>query len=130
MAQRPDATARKFARFVKEAAIRKGFAVGSSSGDGKAKLAAASGMSETDISKILVGEYEVPTDLLKPLATAIGEKQKDLLRAAGILEDKPAQQSPPLTAQLAAQHLGIKSPKNVEAFETIVAALLQAEKRR
>ncbi|WP_327347419.1 hypothetical protein [Streptomyces europaeiscabiei] len=126
MAQRPDTTARKLARFVKEAAIRKGFAVGSSSGDGKAKLAAASGMSEADISKILAGEYEVPTDLLKPLATAIGEKQKDLLRAAGVLEDKPAQQSPPL----AAHHLGIKSPKNVEAFETIVAALLQAEKRR
>ncbi|MEU6353098.1 hypothetical protein ABZ896_27870 [Streptomyces sp. NPDC047072] len=83
-----------FARFAKEAAIRKGFAVGSSSGDGKAKLAAASGMSEADISKILAGEHEVPTDLLKSLATAIGEKQKDLPRAAGTLEDKPAQQSP------------------------------------
>lgn len=129
MAKQPDATARKFARFVKDAATRKGFAVGSS-GDGKAKLAAASGMPEADIAKILDGKYEVPTDLLKPLATAIGVKQKDLLRAAGILEDRPAQQSPPLTAQLAAQHLGIKLQKNVEAFETIVAALLQAEKRR
>jgi hypothetical protein len=130
MAKRQDATARKFARFVKEAATRKGFAVDSRTGDGKARLAKESGMSEADITKILDGEYEVPTDLLKPVATAIGVKQKDLLRAAGILEDKLAQQSPPLTAQLAAQHLGIKSPKNVEAFETIVAALLQAEKRR
>ncbi|MGA5342477.1 hypothetical protein ACPCK3_25940 [Streptomyces griseoincarnatus] len=128
MAKRPDATSRKFARFVRDAATRKGFAV--DSGDGKAKLAAASGMSEADIAKILAGEYEVPTDLLKPLATALGARQKDLFRAAGILDDKPAQHSPPLTPQLAAQHLGIKSPKNVEAFQTIVAALLQAEKHR
>jgi transcriptional regulator with XRE-family HTH domain len=130
MAKRQDATARKFARFVKDAATRAGYTVGSSSGDGKTKLAEASGMPEADIAKILAGEYEVPTDLLKPLATALHVRQKDLLRAAGVLEDRAAQQSPPLTAQLAAQHLGIKLPKNVEAFETIVTALLEAEKRR
>jgi hypothetical protein len=130
VATRPDPAAKKFARFVKDAAIRAGYAVNSSSGDGKAKLAAAADMPEADISKILAGDYAVPTSLLKPLATALDVRQKDLLRAAGVLEDKAAQQNRPLTVQLAAQRLGIKSPKNVAALQTLVTALLEAEKRR
>lgn len=115
---------------MKDAATRAGYAVNSSSGDGKAKLAKEADMPEADISKILAGDYEVPTDLLKSLATALDVPQKDLLRAAGILEDRAAQQNRPLTVQLAAQRLGIRSQKNVAAFEALVSVLLDAEKRR
>lgn len=87
-------------------------------------------MSEADIAKILKGEYEIPADPLKPLADALDVPQKDLLRAAGVLEGRTLPQDRPLTVQLAAQRLGIKSPKNVAAFETLVTALLDAEKRR
>ncbi|MEU6230499.1 helix-turn-helix transcriptional regulator [Streptomyces sp. NPDC047042] len=131
MATRPDPTAKKFARFVKDAAAKAGYAVNSSSGDGKAKLAERTGMSEADIAKILNGEFDIPSDPLKPLADALDVEQKELLRAAGVLDDKPARAgSRPLTVQLAAQRLGIKSQKNVAAFETLVTALLDAEKRR
>ncbi|MGI5372861.1 hypothetical protein ACQEV2_01065 [Streptomyces sp. CA-251387] len=128
--QDPKAKARALARYVSDNATRAGYAISSPSGDGKAKLAEAADMSEADISKILAGEYELPTDLLKPLAAALDVPHKDLLRAAGVLQDKAAQQNRPLTVQLAAQRLGITSPKNVAAFETLVAALLDAEKRR
>lgn len=88
-------------------------------------------MSEADIDKILKGEYEIPAGPLKPLAAALDVDLKELLRAAGVLEDKgarPARRS--LSVQLAAQRLGIKSPKNVEFFQILVTALLDAEKRR
>lgn len=129
MAKRPDPKAKAFARYVSNNATRAGYAMNSSSGDGKAKLAQAAQMPEADISRILAGEYEVPTDLLKPLAAALDIPQKDPLRAAGILEDTPAQANRPLTVQLAAQRLGIKSPKNAAAFEVLVTALVEAEKR-
>ncbi|MYS22836.1 hypothetical protein GA0115240_144895 [Streptomyces sp. DvalAA-14] len=51
------------------------------------------------------------------------------ITAAGILENKVAQLNCPLTVQLTAQRFGIKSPKNVAAFETLVTALVEAEKR-
>ncbi|MDL2082130.1 hypothetical protein QNN03_37495 [Streptomyces sp. GXMU-J15] len=131
MATRPDPAAKKFARFVKDAAIRAGYAVNSSSGDGKARLAKEADMSEADISKILKGEFEIPADPLKSLATALDVPQKDLLRAAGVLEEgSTPPQNRPLTVQLAAQRLGIKSQKNVAAFEALVSVLLDAEKRR
>lgn len=130
MATRPDPAAKKFARYVKDAATRAGYAVNSSSGDGVARIAEKTGMSEADIAKILKGEYEIPADPLKPLADALDVPQKDLLRAAGVLEGRTLPQDRPLTVQLAAQRLGIKSPKNVAAFETLVTALLDAEKRR
>ncbi|MFI1420636.1 hypothetical protein ACH4VX_22160 [Streptomyces sp. NPDC020731] len=121
-------TAKKFADYVRDAAEKAGYAVRSSSGDGKAGLAESAGMPEADITKILAGKYEVPTDLLQPLATALDVPQKELLRAAGVLEGRADQQNRPLTVQLAAQRLGIKSPQNVAAFKTLVAALLAAEK--
>ncbi|WP_149825245.1 hypothetical protein [Streptomyces tailanensis] len=62
------------------------------------------------------------------MATALGVSQKELLRAAGVLEGRPEQQNPRLTAKIAAQRLGIKSPRNVSAFEVLVAALVDAEK--
>lgn len=130
MASRQNPAAKKFARYVRDAAIKANYAVDSSTGDGKARLAKESGMPEADIAKILNGEYEIQPDTLKPLAAALDVPQKELLRAAGVLEGRTLPQDRPLTVQLAAQRLGIKSPKNVEAFETIVAALLQAEKRR
>jgi transcriptional regulator with XRE-family HTH domain len=130
VATRPNPAAKNFARFVKDAATRAGYAVNSSSGDGVARIAEKTGMSEADIAKILKGEYGIPADPLKPLADALDVPQKDLLRAAGVLEGRTLPQDRPLTVQLAAQRLGIKSPKNVAAFETLVTALLDAEKRR
>lgn len=130
MAKRQDPTAKAFANYVKSAANRAGYGINSSSGDGKSKLAEAADMSEADISKVLAGEYEVPKDLLKPLATALRVEQKELLRAAGVLEGRAEQNHPTLTIQLAAQWLGIKSQQNVAAFETIVKALQDTEKRR
>lgn len=128
MASRQNPKSKAFGRYVANKAGIRGYAM---NGDGKAKLAEAAGMSEADITKILNGEYEIQPDPLKPLATALDVPQKELLRMAGVLEGKGTlPQDRPLTVQLAAQRLGIKSPKNVEAFETIVAALLQAEKRR
>ncbi|MFE2418770.1 hypothetical protein [Streptomyces hokutonensis] len=93
-------------------------------------LAKAADMPEGDISKILAGTFEVPTDLLKPLAVALDVPQQDLLKAAGVLEGKAPPPNGKLTLQLAAQRLGIRSPKNVAAFETLVAILCDAEKRR
>ncbi|MBK6017956.1 hypothetical protein [Streptomyces sp. MBT53] len=87
-------------------------------------------MPESDISKILTRRFEVPTDLLKPLAAALDVPQQDLLKAAGVLEGKAPPPKSDLTVQLAAQRLGIRSPKNVAAFETLVAVLRDAEKRR
>lgn len=88
-------------------------------------------MPEADIAKILKGEFEIPADPLKPLAKALDVPQKDLLRAAGVLEEgSTPPQNRPLTVQLAAQRLGIKSQKNVAAFEALVSVLLDAEKRR
>ncbi|WP_262061433.1 hypothetical protein [Streptomyces sp. STR69] len=87
-------------------------------------------MSVVDISKILAGRFQALTDLLKPLAAVLDVPQMDLLRAAGVLEAGTAQPNRPLTVQVAAQRLGIKSPKNVAAFEALVAALRDAEKRR
>ncbi len=93
-------------------------------------FAEAAGMSVVDISKILAGRFQALTDLLKPLAAVLDVPQMDLLRAAGVLEAGTAQPNRPLTVQVAAQRLGIKSPKNVAAFEALVAALRDAEKRR
>lgn len=86
MATRADPVAKKFARFVRDAAVRAGYAVNSTSRDGAARLAEKTGMSEADIAKILRGEYEIPADPLKPLADALEVPQKELLRAAGVLE--------------------------------------------
>ncbi|WP_275674657.1 hypothetical protein [Streptomyces sp. MUM 178J] len=43
-------------------------------------------MPEADIAKIIAGRYEVPIDLLGPMAKALGVEQMELLRAAGVLE--------------------------------------------
>ncbi|WP_405541512.1 helix-turn-helix transcriptional regulator [Streptomyces phaeochromogenes] len=131
MASRQNPASRKFARYVRDEANKANYAVDSSIGDGKTRLSKESGMSEADIDKILKGEYEIPAGPLKPLAAALDVDLKELLRAAGVLEDKgarPARRS--LSVQLAAQRLGIKSPKNVEFFQILVTALLDAEKRR
>ncbi|WP_158719360.1 helix-turn-helix domain-containing protein [Streptomyces sp. NBRC 110035] len=127
MASRQNPKSKAFGRYVASKAGARGYVL---SGDGKAKLAEAAGMSEADITKILNGEYEIQPDPLKPLATALDVPQKELLRMAGVLEGRATlPQDRPLTVQLAAQRLGIKSPKNVEFFQILVTALLDAEKR-
>ncbi|MGX9890323.1 hypothetical protein [Streptomyces sp. NPDC002276] len=93
-------------------------------------LAKAADMPESDISKILARGFVVPLDLLKPLATALDVPQQDLLKAAGVLEGKAPRPNGQLSVRLAAQRLGIKSPKNVAAFEALVEVLRDAEKRR
>lgn len=130
MAQKPNPAAQSFARYVKDAANKAGYTVGQRGGDGEAKLAEAAQMSEADITMILNGQYEAPLNLLKSLATALGVEQKVLLRKAGILEGRTAAAHQPLTAKLAARHLGIKDPRNVAALEILTNALIEAEKRR
>ncbi|MET9159098.1 hypothetical protein ABZX56_15330 [Streptomyces parvulus] len=128
MTTRPNPQSKAFARYVIISATKAGFNM---SGDGKAKLAEAAGMSEADIAKILNGLFDIPSDPLKPLADALDVGQKELLRAAGVIDDKPARAGTrPISVQLAAQRLGIKSPKNVELFQILVTALVDAEKRR
>ncbi|GCB53290.1 helix-turn-helix transcriptional regulator [Streptomyces sp. NL15-2K] len=90
MAQKPNPAAQIFARYVKDAARRAGYAIGQRGDDGEAKLTEDAQMSQADITAILNGQYEAPLNLLKPLATALGVEQKVLLRKAGILEGRTA----------------------------------------
>ncbi|MBK3569889.1 hypothetical protein [Streptomyces sp. MBT62] len=130
MATRSDSAAKTFAEYVRDAAHNAGYALDSPSGKGRAVLAKAADMPESDISKILTRRFEVPTDLLKPLAAALDVPQQDLLKAAGVLEGKAPRPNGELSVRLAAHRLGIRSPKNVAAFETLVEVLRDAEKRR
>jgi hypothetical protein len=122
--------AKGFARYVTEAATKVGLVLNSPAGDGRARLAEEAKVPEADMAKVLAGQYEVPIDLLGPLAKALGVEQKELLRAAGVLEGRAEQRNGPLSPRVAAQRLGIKSPQNVNAFEVLVRVLVEAEKRR
>jgi len=126
MASQQHRKAQEFTRYVTARAKTVGHDLARP--EGRAGLAAETGMPEADIAAIADATYEPPADLLKPLAKALHTTQKALLREAGILE--PGKKPSPITPRAAALELGIKSPANLGIFEALVAALLAAEKRR
>jgi hypothetical protein len=116
---------RQFGQFITTRARIEGYDL--TTEDGRARLAKDTGLPETDITAIAAGKYKPPVDPWKTFGKILGERHKDMLCMAGILE--PSGSRPPKkTVKQTAADLGIKQPKTVAIFEALVTALLNSEK--
>jgi hypothetical protein len=116
---------RRFGEHITRLARIKGYDLATK--DGQARLAKDSGLPEADIAAIAAGKYKPPVDPWKTFGETLGERHKDMLCLVGILA--PSSTRPPKrNVRDTAGDLGIKSPKNVAIFETLVAALLNSER--
>jgi transcriptional regulator with XRE-family HTH domain len=129
--------AEQFGRFTSEAARAAGYDIDSPRGGGKRDLAAAAGMSEASVSRMLAGKTIPDPKWFEPLANALGIKLATLLVESGLASKKALGGSAPkpplrpkLTIRRAAHELGIESERGVQMFETMVNGILAQEPGR
>ncbi|MFE0541058.1 helix-turn-helix domain-containing protein [Streptomyces sp. NPDC058891] len=117
-AAQPETAAMKFGRLVEQLADEAGYDMGRG-GNGRAKLAEATGMSVSAIGRMLRGETLPGPHQYQHIATAVNTSTNDLLIEVGILprEDhtdgakvEVRSQNRPISPEMAADLLGVSEP--------------------
>lgn len=121
----PPTKAQRFAAAVGPAAERAGY-----SGFGsKSRLARDTGMTESSISRMLLGQSIPDPKFFEPLANAIDISVQTLLVEAGIISERAltetsqSQVRSPITPETAADELGITDPVDREMFFATIERL-------
>ncbi|MFF2650357.1 helix-turn-helix domain-containing protein [Streptomyces sp. NPDC058045] len=128
--------AEQFAAYIREAARRAGYDIDSPRGGGKTAIARATGMSQSSVGRIIAGTSMPDPVYLQPLARTLRVPIEEMLVLSGLVSresltearEAPAQR--PLSPRDAANDLGIRDPSMVDAFETMVRALLTQQNIR
>lgn len=128
MPDQSELVAEQFAAYVSDGARRAGYDIDSSRGGGRSALARDTGMSPSSVGRMLAGKAVPDPVYFAPLANALRVPWLDLMVLSGLVPqgffDERQHERAPMSPREAAADLGIKDPMKVEAFETMVRALL------
>ncbi|MFJ1581749.1 helix-turn-helix domain-containing protein [Streptomyces sp. NPDC088197] len=129
--------AERFGRVTSEAARSAGYDIDSPRGGGKRDLAAAAGMSEPSVSRMLAGKTIPDPKVFESLANALGIKLATLLVESGLASKKAlggavpkAPLRPKLTIRRAAKELGIHSERGLKMFTAMTQSIIEQEPPR
>lgn len=126
----------RFGRFVSRAAREAGYDIDSPRGGGKKALAEDAGMSQSSVSRMLAGLTIPDPRYFEPLAQAVHVDLRQVLVEAGVISEQALDAAAaamadrePLTAEQAADRLGITIPTNVQLFVAMVENMQRQESR-